>query len=833
MATFDEIKALQDLNKLIEIEKSKLTDIEDINKRIAYQTEINANNEKIVADSLKLQEESKKDINLLTDKEKQELNDILKTQKSINTELTKEERTRRNLNAAINEFGNKLKQGWKYLMDTDKVIKSTVLNLGLSGTKADLMRSSFEQSAGFVARLGGNLEDIQKVMEGFADETGRARVMSAQMVQDITAIGKGTGLGVEQATKLAAQFELMGIDAKGAMNYVQGVVDTSERMGVNTTKVLKNVSDNFKKLNTYTFQQGVKGMAQMAMYAEKFKIDINDALNAAKVAHSLEGAIDLAAQLQVMGGEFAKTDPFEMLFLSRNDPAKFTEKIADMTKGVVSFRKMSDGTFQKFISPADRDRLAAVAKSLGMEESALTQIAERTAEVQKMRQQMVGMGLSAKDKKLVEGMAIFNTETGKFTVQIGNATKDISKITSADAQILAKQKVSLEDRAKQAQTFEDAFKATIMELKSALMPILRGINSVLTAIRPTVISLTKFFTEGPAAWAKVAALFLGVGIAWKGILQPFLQKMGANTIGKLAGAIRGTGGVGGVTKGVEDVTGGLGKVINPNAGKGLMRGGAGVGAAAAGIGAMGVGVGEGINLAATGISKLADSMSKLTPEQAASLKSIAMTLAITFPIAAIGIAAVGLASAEAAIPILAVGAAMVGVGFGIKLATDGIGKMALGLAEMNKSGGGAGQQLLGVAAGIGAITLAMGAGGIVGMFTFNNSLSRMAKNAPELEKIGNAFANIKAVLSGSKDDFLAIQNVVESIAKLNTKGGSNFAELASLLKNPLKIEFPKGEVALHTNITLDVNGEKFNGAAQTAQFVAVTTKRMKEGKQNT
>ena len=73
------------------------------------------------------------------------------------------------------------------------------------------------------------------------------------MVKDVALIGRGTGLGVEQATKLAAQFEYMGIDAKAAMEYAQGVVETAELMGVNTTKVLKNISDNFKKLQTFTF----------------------------------------------------------------------------------------------------------------------------------------------------------------------------------------------------------------------------------------------------------------------------------------------------------------------------------------------------------------------------------------------------------------------------------------------------------------------------------------------------------------------------------------------------------------------------------------------------
>ena len=98
-------------------------------------------------------------------------------------------------------------------------------------------------------------------MEGYADETGRARVLSSQMAEDILAVGKGTGLGVEQAAKLGAQFELMGFDARKTIDYVQGIVDTSERMGVNTTKVLKNLNDNFKRLNTYSFRSGSKGIA--------------------------------------------------------------------------------------------------------------------------------------------------------------------------------------------------------------------------------------------------------------------------------------------------------------------------------------------------------------------------------------------------------------------------------------------------------------------------------------------------------------------------------------------------------------------------------------------
>ena len=419
----DKIKNLRALNAEYarRIENSKTINDSEAQSR-AISQELLANqkliNELIIEQGDNV-EQNAAEIDALLKREKE----LLATQKAINDQLQQQIKRRQTVLDLAKQLTGQLKLGWKYLQDQDKIIKTTVLNLGMSGAKAVAMRDAFEKSAGYVTRLGGTIADIQGVMQGYADETGRARVMSAEMVKDITAIGKGTGLGIEQATKLGAQFELMGYDAKGTMDYVQGVVDTSERMGVNTTKVLKNVSDNFKKLNTYTFQQGVKGFAQMAMYAEKFKIDINQALNAVDIARTLEGAIDLAAQLQIMGGEFAKTDPFEMLFLSRNDPAKFTEKIADMTKGVVSFRKVTDSAgktvFEKFISPADRDRLAAVAKSMGMEASELTVIAERQAEIQKMRQQTAGMGLSKQQQDLIEGAAIFDQKSGKFQVQLG------------------------------------------------------------------------------------------------------------------------------------------------------------------------------------------------------------------------------------------------------------------------------------------------------------------------------------------------------------------------------------------------------------------------------
>lgn len=805
MADSEKINLLKKLNELQNDLNAKMKSTADRNERILLQEESIANQKRFQSEYDKLINDIKNKNISLTTAEEDEFKKILKLQKEYTSELDKQQiRKQRNLRIS-QEIQRQLKIGWKYLQQQDKTIKSTILTLGMSGAKAQLMRESFQESAGYVARLGGNLEDVSKITTGFADETGRARVMTAQMIQDVALIGKGTGLGVEQATRLAAQFEFMGLDANRTMEYVQGVVDTSERMGVNTTKVLKSISDNFKKLSTFTFQSGVKGFAKMAQDAEKTRVSMATALNVAEATRNLESVIELGANLQVMGGRFAEMDPFQWLYMVRNEPEKLNEQISKMTEGIYTLKRNSEGIFEKFISPADRDRLAQVAKSLGIAQDEMFEIAQRSLDLSIMEKELAGLGLSDREKELIEGAAFFNSESGKYQVRLAGTMQDISTMTKTQALAFGKQQESLEARALEAQTFDEAFKATINELKSALLPILNAVNGLLTAIRPTVIFLTEWATSGPAAWLKVGALFMSAGALWKGLLQPLMGRIGKATVGRAAAAIAGGG-----VKATADSTLSGSQALGQGKGAGLASKGAGMKAlgVGAGVGAAAAGVGGGIMMAAKGISELADAMSKLTPEQSRNLAVIGTTLAVTFPLAAVGIALAAKAAESGIVGLLALGAAVVAIGFGIKLATDGIGNMAEGLAKMNKTGGGAGNQLLGVAAGIGAITLAMASGGVLGVAAFNKQLRKMNENSDGIQKVGAAFANINAVLSGTKEDWVAIESAIKGISSANVKGGGVIGELATLLKQPLKVQFADKQLAVVSNITMEIDGEK-------------------------
>jgi hypothetical protein len=756
----------------------------------------------------------------------EEQNKAIVNERIINEELIEQQKSRQKVVSLTKELGNAIKEGWKYLQESDKTIKNTILNLGMSGAKAAEMRTAFEKSATFAARIGASLTDLQAIQEGYADQTGRARALTASMLEDITLIGKGTGLGIEQATKLAAQFEFMGVDAKSAMDYAQGIVDTSERMGVNTTKVLKNITDNFKKVNTYSFVSGTKGIAQMAQNAEKLQVSMEASLNSATIAKSLEGAIDMFAQLQVMGGNFAKVDPLQAFYLARNEPEKWQQEISKMTAGIVTFKKNSEGVFEKFISPADRQRLEQAGKALGLSAEEMTVIAQRRAELDLSERQMAGKGLTSKQKEWIAGAMVLNSKTNQLQVSLGGTMKDISTLTLDQANSFIEERKTLQERAEQAMTFDQTFKATIEILKASLLPLLTTINKIMNV---TIKPLADLATKGFGGAITAGGILLAAAGIWKGVsflLGRAADKFvsgAAKTFGNKGGNVLGDVLAKGGGKEGEAVSEGLGKKglsgladqrrgIGQGAamaGKGKMFAGAG-----AGIGAAALGVGAGIGAAAAGISLLATAMSKLDENKVKALQGIVRSISIVVGIGALAAAAVmifGNAALVAAPGLGALSLAVLGIGAGIGIAAAGIGVMGMGLAKLSTSAKGSGKDMLELGAGIAGMAagMAMFTVGGLGILAFSSTLNKIAKHADDLGKVGDAFREINTVMRGSKEDFLAVESAVNAISTMNTKGGSAFAQLASLLKTPLKVEFADKNVQLASDVTLNIDGQRF------------------------
>lgn len=796
--------------RLIEAEKNSLSSIFNMREKMVKNQEIMIERQNMINEQSKLKVEYEEKGfkihgNTLNSLKKEE--DALK---KLNKRTKKRLILQKALLATIDTIGNTLiKQGGtmrKFFMDSDAAMKGVSLELGLSGERSAILRDNFMDSTGFAARMGVDMAGLAQMTSTYADETGRARLLSEENLKSITLMAKGTNLGIQGAAQLAGQYELIGSNATDTAQEIQRIVDTTERMGVNTSKVLKAVSKNFKALQKYTFRNGSEGVADMAIYAEKFKINMDQVLTSMEKGRSLDSVIEMSAQLQVLGGQFAKlADPMSMLFESRNDPEAYTKRINEMTKGMVTMNKTAKGFELQIASPMAQDQLAAAAKALGMTTEELTTQALKMREIQQTRSQMFGKGFTGKEKEMIEGLAEFDKKSGRMFVKIGGVATDVARLGTNDLKALNTQKETLEARAEASQTFDDALKNTIMELKSSLLPMLEGINAILKDIRPlfnTIGGFVSKISKENHAGLKIA----GMAAATLMIAAPIIKGLVGGIKSLVSSGVKNaTSRVvgGGVKNAADGMSGsqmlGKGKMMGA-AGSGMMKGGAGIGMAAVGIGA-------GVGVAAVGISKLADSMSKLSKDQAEALQNIAMTLAITFPVAAAGMAIFATVGSAAVGPLLAIGAAMLMIGGGVGIAAAGIGYMAKGMSNLDKvdlSGIGSGILNLGIAA------LMMGNPlGLAGLYGMTKAVESIGSSSGDIERVGNAFYNIGAVLKGNASQFKEVRDIINDIASTDVSSNSGIAALTQMLSQPLKVEFSEKEVGFVANIDLSMGDSNF------------------------
>jgi len=750
---------------------------------------------------------------------KQQITAAKQYEKSLNNQIKKYkeqqsvvEKTTANLRQWSNSnFGIGAALG--YLMQSDKAIKSLNLELGLSAQKSEVLRQNLTEASTYAAKMGVSIEEMGKAQAAFSEETARTAALTAEEYKNIVNIGKGTALGVEQAGKLTAQFDLLGVSIQSSERFVQGVVDSSERLGINATKVLKTLSSNMKTLNTFSFKNGIKGMAEMTQYSEKFKLDINDSINSAKLARSLEGSIEMASQLNVLGGEFAKTDPFEILYLSRNDPAKYAKKLTELTKGMATLQKTETG-FQFDITAQDQDRLKQAADALGVSYENLAESARKVAQVQQVRKETLGLNLTKDEKEYIEGIAKFDDKSGKFFATINGMQKNLSQLSAADIKAMKQQEKTLEARALDSQTFDEAFKNTIMEMKSVLLPVLQGINYILKG-------LTSFRDSFGDTGVKIAGGFLLAATTLGGAF-----KIGKNVLSGAAGLMSK------LASGAGSMLGGGGGGAVGGAAKGA--GGAGSAASIASVGVAAAGIGAGVGAAALGISKLAEAFKELDPKQIEGVNSAIKALGLTFAGTLVaGLIAISIAGPAATVPLLALGAAALGIGAGIGIAAYGIGEMAKGLTDLTANANG--QQLLGIAGGIaaiGAATLSLAAGGVLGAIGGAGALGMIlaiSSQADNLQRVGDAFKNMGVVLNSSADQFERVESAILNIANAKLDSNGLFAELKNLLSKPLKVEFADKNVAIKSDITLEINRERLVKVLDIGREAVVQTVRHQQG----
>lgn len=521
-----------------------LKKINDIQKQIkAYEKEVLVLKEKIATLS---KEESKGYVDILNAIESEI--DKLKVKKKLLEDnykaVNKTGIAFKEIGKAVGKLPDTIKNVYTQLktsglFEMDKAVKKSVLSMGLLGGESNAFRATMKSAALDAGLLGTSFEELVRINADYAEELGRNVQLGKQGALAINEIAKGTTLGLEAATKLSAEMENQGLSAERTRDYIDQTLQDTQQMGLNSSKVIKNIQNNIKMLNKYNFKQGVKGLAKMAQTVSKLGVDMNMIAPMAEKLFDIEGAVELSAQLQVLGGEWSKlADPFKLMYMARNDVDALTESIGKAAAASAHFAK--DGSIQ--LSSLEMSRLRKIAEQTGIAYDDLV-----TAGKNMFKMTKIGATVQYKDKdvqEFIKNTAQFDENKKAYIMMDigGKLTKKfLNELDSTDEKLIKDrlaQKKILKEQAEAALTFDEQLNGVISGLKVTLLPIVEVMNEKLM---PRLKAFVDRFNK--EEWGKIIETIgtrIGEFISWVGKLiidNPFKTALtigGAKLIGFLA-----------------------------------------------------------------------------------------------------------------------------------------------------------------------------------------------------------------------------------------------------------------------------------------------------------
>jgi hypothetical protein len=378
---------------------------------------------------------------------------------------------------AIFEFlWNRVTDVFNKFLEVQRLTGNLAADLGLSARQTGVLNRNFAAMATSAFMFGGKMEDVVTLMTQFSTITGLNRVFLADQITELMGVAKATGLGVEQTGKMYANMELLGYSTTSFNKYVEETRASAGRLNLNITKILTTVNELLPAFQALNFKNGIDGLTQIVEKAQSVRFDLSNMRNLAVKVFNPEGAIELAAKLRVLGGDFARmADPFNLMLKGQTDAAGLIQDVLNAISNTAT--KNAQGIFT--ISPVQQALIREFAEATGESVDNLTRTSLQMAKQKDMLKSLRIGGLSEEERQFVANLAELNAkgtgyqirlDTGQF-VDVANLTK--SNIT----ELMSVQKREV-DAARSRMDVVEQFKNIYDRFLVSLTPVFQKIYDV-------------------------------------------------------------------------------------------------------------------------------------------------------------------------------------------------------------------------------------------------------------------------------------------------------------------------------------------------------------------
>ena len=304
------------------------------------------------------------------------------------------------------------------------------------------------QKGRFGAKYNVSADELIGLQETYSNTIGRNIQISASDQENMAAMFRVMGEG---GGDFAAKLENFGLSYTDAANKAGKMFKEAGKYGISFDKYSKNVANNIKLAQNYTFKNGIKGLESMAKKATAMKLDMQQVASFADKVSTVEGAINTGAQLQVLGGSFAQfSDPMGMMNEALTDMEGLQDRFEKMIGGLGNFDAQKG---EIAISAFDKQRIKVAAEAMGMSYDQVMETAMAKGRQKFIGGQIANKGYTEDEQELLKNIA--TVQNGKATVSYVDSTGKKQEVNLAEKSL---SKTELEMIKQQTQSESDDIK---------------------------------------------------------------------------------------------------------------------------------------------------------------------------------------------------------------------------------------------------------------------------------------------------------------------------------------------------------------------------------------
>jgi len=395
------------------------------------------------------------------------------------------------------------------VFEMDKEIRNAARSMGVGNKEFSKFSENLERAGKVTGSMGVGTKQLAVLQRSYSEEIGRSVQLSQKGLEALGSMAESTGLGQEFAASFAASMDTFGGSVETSAELMKETLNNADRIGVSSAKAAKVLQQNLKLAQKYGFKNGITGLAKMSTEAVKLKLDMEGIAGLADKVFRPEGAVEMAAKLQTMGGSFAQLgNPFELMFKARNDFEAFSKDIGKASAEFLTFNKET-GTFDVKGGLA-RDRMRELGNMLGIGVDKLQEMAEAQKRIE-MIGSVLPVGVDKDTIELITGISEIG-KNGEIKITKGDFDGQFLKdLTVTQLNTIKAEQKTLKERAERSRTAMEDFMDIKQSLQELLIPVAQELKeSVAKPLKELMYGKNgKEFMMSIREFVKTAASLIG------------------------------------------------------------------------------------------------------------------------------------------------------------------------------------------------------------------------------------------------------------------------------------------------------------------------------------